>query len=211
MGIGFVLFVGAACALLAAVILSAVGWQVQKRASARLQRRIIAALVPLILLLYGGIGFIAYATWCEMVRHVDLGIGDSAHVPIDGGYFLCVVDVTSFLVEGDCDAAPLVDQITELTRADNRVIGLTESRGAFVLDTRSHALRTYPDLTVALKEFSQQPTLQPVETFYASRRWGYPDLIALGLIGIPGAAVFALWGRSCLCSLRSSAQSASTS
>ena len=196
MGIGFVLLLWFVLIGMPLTLgLMGVGWVAQRRAGRRwtMLRRAAAILTPCTLLVYGAIAFAAYTIWCGVVRHVDPGIGDSAQVPLRNGYFFCIVDVTAFVLRGGCSGSPPVDRLEQLATVGDHVIGVSRSRGPFTLDTRNDTLRTYPDITSALKQFPSPPVLESVGHFYATRRWGWPDVAAAVLIGIPAVSILGSW------------------
>src|SRR5687768_10851616 len=99
MGIGFVLMIWAlllGCAAvpiaIALTIWSSRNWR-ESKSTTKLFRPIGAALLPFILLAYGGAAFIGYAVWCVKVRRVDPGIGDAWVVPVGNGYFFGMIDI----------------------------------------------------------------------------------------------------------------------
>jgi hypothetical protein len=88
MGIGFVLLIWAVllgCAAVPVAFAIAI-WSVRshKRVGApvSLLRTGAAAILPFVLLAYGGVAFVGYAAWCELGRQVDPGIGDGWMVPV---------------------------------------------------------------------------------------------------------------------------------
>ena len=195
MGIGFVLLIWAALLTCVGTTLVAGLWiwrRIKQRHQGRGNFRIGRTLVLFfVLLMYGGVSFIIYGIWCETVRHVDAGIGDSWEVPVGNGYFFCMIDVTEsgYLMQGGCSGEPLIDNITNLAADGDRIVGITGSNGAFVFDTQSRAVRTFPDIGKALGQFSPQPAIQAANSFYIERRWGWLDLEAIGCIGIVGTGI----------------------
>jgi hypothetical protein len=197
MGIGFVLMLWALLLGCAAVPVS-IGLAVRSRRNrqhsgtgAKIVRPIGAALFPFVLLAYGGVAFIGYATWCVRVRHVDPGIGDSWVVPVGNNYSFGMIDVPehgSLLKEGSF-GTPVVSDIVELAEASDRIIGRSNSKGLFVLNTRSDQLRSFLELDAFQKEISPLPTLQSANTFYLHRRWGFLDLVAVTVISSFGLAL----------------------
>jgi hypothetical protein len=203
MGIGFVLLVWAVVLGCAAVPFS-VGlaiwrWRTQRcsRPNTSLLRPIAAALLPFILLTYGGLAFIAYATWCETKRHVDAGIGDSWMVPVANNHFFCMIDVPEhgYLLKGGCSGSPAVSNIVDLAEVGDQIIGRSDLGGPFVLDTRSGEERFFPELEDAQKQIPTPATLQSANSFYINHRWGWLDLLALLIIGSFGAVIMFGWYR----------------
>ncbi len=203
MGIGFVLLIWAVllgCAALPVGLgLGVWSWRNQRTApeSRGMLRPIAAAALPFVLLVYCGATFIAYAIWCEEVRHVDAGIGDSWAVPVGDDHFFCMIDVPDdgYLLKGGCSGAPAVSGITELAEIGDRIVGNSRSRGPFVLDTRSGAVQTFATLEAALGQFSPRPSVQTAKSFYLRRRWGWADLAAGVLTGVPAAGIVIVWYR----------------
>jgi hypothetical protein len=150
-------------------------------------RPIIAAILPYVLLAYGGVAFIAYGLWCESIRHVDAGIGDAASVPIGNAHFFCMIDIpdSGYILKGGCSGSPAISEIAELAVVGDRIVGKSKSSGSFIFNTRSEVLQKYDNLDLALTQFTPRPTLESVDSFYAHSRWGLPDVIALLIIGIP--------------------------
>ncbi len=203
MGIGFVLLLWAVllgCAgLPVGLALGLWSWRNQRRSPSRagMLRPIAAAALPFVLLAFGGAAFIAYAIWCEEVRHVDAGIGDSWAVPVGNDHFFCMIDVPDdgYLLKGGCSGTPAVDDVSELTEVGDRIVGNSRSSGPFVLDTRSGALQTFATLEAALGQFSPRPSVQTANSFYVRRRWGWADLAAGVLTVVPAGGILIVWFR----------------
>src|SRR5262245_44998015 len=93
MGLGIVLVfwavVGVFLASAAAATLAGIVYFVDRRAGRVRPRWLLTAIVvPFISLGYTAAGFVVYAVYCETVRDVDLGLGDSLRVPLGYGYRL---------------------------------------------------------------------------------------------------------------------------
>jgi hypothetical protein len=178
-------------------ILAAWSWRNQKLSGLQpsMVRSVASAFLPFALLTYGGIAFLTYGIWCDMRRHVDPGIGDLWTVPVGNGYSFCMTDVPegAYLQKDGCSGSPLVGGITDLVEADQRILGISSSAGAFVFDTRSNTLETFADLSIALRQFSSTPTLQTAKEFHMQRRWGWPDLAALSSIMVSGLLLVCFW------------------
>ena len=110
-----------------------------------------AAALPFLLLGYGGAAFLAYATWCEAVRGVDPGIGDSWQVPVGNDHYFCMIDVpeSGSLLKSGCSGGSIVNGITELAVAGDLIVGNSKSNGPFILDTRTGALQTFASVDAA--------------------------------------------------------------
>ncbi len=159
--------------------------------AARIVRPIGAAVFPFVLLAYGGVAFIGYATWCERVRHVDPGIGDAWAVPVVNNYSFWMIDIPEHgsLGKEDGSSPAAISDVVELAEVGDRVIGRSTSKGLFILNTRSGELRAFLESEAVQKEVSPLPTLQSANDFYIHRRWGLLDLVAVTLIGSLGAAL----------------------
>jgi hypothetical protein len=154
-------------------------------------RPIAAALLPFVLLAYGGATFIGYAIWCEKVRHVDPGIGDAWVVPVGNDYSFGMIDIPEHgsLFKDDGSGSPEISDIVELAEVGDRIIGRSSSKGLFVFNTRSGELHPFLEFEAVQKEISPVPALQSANTFYIHRRWGILDLVAVIVIGSVGVAL----------------------
>jgi hypothetical protein len=174
-------------------------WWRQRRVFGRVRPFKLAAAValPFLLLAYGGAAFTAYAIWCEVVRDVDPGIGDSWQVPIGNAHYFCMIDVTDsgYLLKGGCSGAPIVDEITELAQAGDVIAGASGSTGPFVLDTRTGAVEAVATVDAALARLPSPAPLQSAADFYTARRFGAADAIAAVLLACPALVVTVLWYR----------------
>ena len=202
MGIGCVLMLwGVLLSCLGAPFSIALGiwsWRSQRKSRpGSLARPLAAAILPAVLLAYGAIAFISYAIWCGVARQVDPGLGDSWAVPIGNDYYFCMIDVTDhgYLMKGSCSGSPPVSDIVQLAAAGDRIIGQSNSSGAFVFDTSSDSLQTYDNLSSALQQMSPPPTLESPNTFYFRRRWSWLDLIAVIVIALPASLIIFSWYR----------------
>ncbi len=98
MGIGVVLLFWFALfglmAAVASVFLGVASYLIQARLGRPVLRKWVVTFVlfPFLTVGYVAVAFAAYATWCEKVRHVDPGIGDSWQVPLPNGYRLVMID-----------------------------------------------------------------------------------------------------------------------
>lgn len=174
--------------------------------------------LAIVLSVYGAVAFIAYAVWCESVRHVDVGFGDSWAAPAGNDYSFCMVNSTDDgeLVQGSCfdfDHRVVVSNVTDLAQEGEWVVGKHKAgafintdlvqegegvtgalmSGAFILDTGSNALRLYPDIETAVQDLTFSPSLHSANTYYFLKRWGLPDLIAAALFGIPALVFILIW------------------
>jgi hypothetical protein len=201
MGIGFVLFFWAlilgVMAMPFSIALGLWSWWNERRTHGRgwVFKAVVAAALPFILLAYAGAAFGVYAIWCEAVRNVDAGIGDSWRVPVTNDYYFCVIDVPDhgYLLKGGCTGSPIVDGITELAAGGDVVLGKSESTGPFLLDTRTAALQNVASLDDAMAGMTPRPILRTADDFYNDRRWGRADAVAGALIAIPAVTVAIFW------------------
>jgi hypothetical protein len=201
-GIGFVLivwaFLLAVLAVPAMLVLLAVAHRTGGRARAKRVFRWAVVAAPLAAA-YAGAGFLAYAFWCSAVRDVDPGIGDSWSVPLGRGFSLSFIDDTdqaAIYARHETDGVPLVPEITQIGQSGLYVYGLDGADSAFVLDTESGQVRRSmrEGLPAALHEVGVVGNaVEPVGDFYNTRRWGWPDLLAVVVIGVP---VLLFGGRS---------------
>lgn len=201
MGILFVMLILAAIffflGIPAAVALGVWSWRNQKRSpdKVRRHRSIVAAILPYMLVAYGGAIFIIYGLWCESARHVDAGIGDSAKVPIGNGHFFCMIDLPDkgYILKGSCSGSPAIDEITELAVVGDRIIGNSQSNGFFIFNTKTEAIQKFDSLDLALNQFAPRPLLKNASSFYVQLRWGWADAITLLIAGIPAIGIIIFW------------------
>ena len=200
MGLGFVLLIWMiffGCAgLPVAGGLAYWSWRSGRRAHSPSKWRAAAAsLLPFVLIVVGLVWFVGYAAYSGVVRKVDPGLGDSWAVPLRHGYFFCMIDVTDqgYLMKDGCGGSPRVQDIRELAEVGDAIVGSSGQSGAFVFDTATGELKSHPDTSTALAQFSPAPTLQSAHQFYRSRRFGWQDTAAfLVLVGLV-VAVSWLW------------------
>jgi hypothetical protein len=203
MGIGFVLIIFAVVFFFLGLPVSiglAIWSQRNQRRSlnkAIKYKPLVAAILPYVLLAYGGVVFIVYGLWCESVRHVDAGIGDSWMVPIGNDYCFCMIDVPDkgYILKGSCSGSPRISDITEITLAANRIVGNSQSSGSFVFNTQSEKLQKFDNIDVALAQFNPRPKLKSAHTFYLTLRWGFADAMTLLMAGLPAIGIIILWHR----------------
>ncbi|MDX6613543.1 MAG: hypothetical protein QOD75_2729 [Blastocatellia bacterium] len=178
---------------IALTIRSSRNWR-ESKSTTKLFRPIGAALLPFIILAYGGAALIGYAVWCERVRHVDPGIGDGWAVPVANNYSFWMIDVPEHgsLGKEDDSSAAVVSEVVELAEVGDRIIGRSTSKGLFILNTRSGELHAFLESDAVKKEISALPTLESANDFYIHRRWELLDLVAVTLIGSLGLALILL-------------------
>ena len=155
-----------------------------------------AAALPFVILVYGAVAFIGYSYWCEEVRQVDIGIGDSWKVPIANGYFFCMLDVPDrgAVMQGGCSGGFLVEDITAVAAVGDTLVGVSKGRG-FTFDTLTGHFQEFPDAERATAQVSPVPVLQDPNWFYASRRWSLADAISIGAVGLGAVGLFIIWNR----------------
>lgn len=133
-------------------------------------------------------GFVAYATWCETVREVDPGIGDTWQVPLGNGYHLCMIDTPerAFVTSPQQQQFSIVrigfdDDVAYFETVRNEFHLITKSTGSCTL------FRDQSSLDERLREIGSQPSsFQSAEIAYQKLRWGLLDLMAfLMILGIP--------------------------
>ena len=205
-GLTFVMsFIGGA----AVAVILLIEWWYRRRAK-RHGREILPAkpvaiaIYSIALMTYGWAALIGYGLWCEDVRHVDMGIGDTWMVPIESRYSLLLVDTTndgslekdgSAIIGQDSSGRPaVVSEVTDLTLNDGKIIG-RDSAGEFVLDMTTGQLRRSQEFGASTQELVSKANLESVYSFYYERRWNWLDLEAFGLICLPPIGLLVFWYR----------------
>jgi hypothetical protein len=192
MGLGIVLlFWGIVGVILAGTAAGALAGMVYlfDRRSRRVRRGwlLTAVAMPVASLGYVGVGFVVYATYCEVVRDVDLGIGDSWRVPLGNGYRLVMIDTADqAFVEGP-SGLQLHFGLKRIGTAGDVIAGEDE-HGLFVINGERHTDETIASESSLRGVFpagSGEPQLVAPEDFYRHHRWGVPDLLAAVLIVVP--------------------------
>jgi hypothetical protein len=51
-------------------------------------------ILAIVLSVYGTVAFIGYIYWCESVRHVDIGFGDTWAAHVENDYYFCMAEST---------------------------------------------------------------------------------------------------------------------
>jgi hypothetical protein len=146
-----------------------------------------AALMPFVSLGYVAAGFIVYAGYCEVVRDVDLGIGDSWRVPLGHGYRLVMIDTPDQAFVESPGGLQLHSGLKRIGTAGNLIAG-EDDHGLFVIDGQRHtdeAIASEFGLHSVFPYGSGEPQLVAPGDFYHDHRWGLPDLIAAVLIVMP--------------------------
>lgn len=185
MGAGFVVLmyliaifmVSAAMALVAAVITAIVAKPPKKR-------KIVAAVLSPFLFFYSWffLGLFATGALSEW-KNVDIGIGDTWHVPINDEYSLLMIDLTeeAYLQRGNTD----IMTVKSMQQNDGFLIGQNTDGFYFSLDLKRHKVQlfqTEQDLITASGQAAI--ALDDVETFYAKRK---SEIVGLWNVFISGA------------------------
>ena len=170
MGYGFVIlfflvviFVVSAVVAIIAVIITAIASK-QKR-----KRKVFAALISPFLFFFGSF-FIAFfgATAVSEWKGVDIGIGDSWYVKIDGDYSLSMIDgIESGYI--DFKDKQLESGVVSLQHSGDRIFGLTEAGHYFKVDMTSGNIKEYSretDFFNAENLTNQTLNLEPVGDYY---------------------------------------------
>jgi hypothetical protein len=196
MGIGFVLLVwlvlsmvGALCA---SIGLGFATWRFLRRSAKGPRRRAIVATValPPLAVVSAFAGFVGYGIWCETVRGVDAGLGDSWRVPLGSGYSLQMIDTPE---QAHVETPTGYDVGLEVRRLgfDDRFIYLETPTGRYLLLDKetghSTSGLTRQTLDAKLKESGAFPaTLRSSEDVYLDLRWGIQDVLAgLFILALP--------------------------
>jgi hypothetical protein len=194
MGIGFVflfwLIAGIVITLFASRVLgSLTGKFLNKSPAGPRRRAIIAAktLLPVAMVIAFS-AFIGYCKWCETVRGMDAGIGDSWGVPLGLGYSLQMIDIP----ENAFVQTPSGNQVgLKRLGYDDRFLYIeTAPDKYFLIDKKTG--NSMQDLTTQtldrqLKE-SGAPLaiLRSPEEVYRTLRWGIEDIVAgLLILALP--------------------------
>jgi hypothetical protein len=202
MGLGFVLLIWIVLCGMAAVPMGAAlgywSWRNGRRArTVSLRRALSAALLPFIWIPLGLAWFAAYAVYCEGVRGVDPGLGDSFRVPLANGYAFCMIDAPdhAYIAKGTCNGTMLVDGIRQVAMIGDLVAGASVESPGFVLDTRTGGLTRLPDSAAALSRVPAAAPLGSPAEFYFARRWGWQDGVAALLLVVSLGGLSWFWYR----------------
>jgi hypothetical protein len=193
MGLGFVLlfwgiviFIASAGA--AVILAGLVFWIERRRGRVRKRWLAAAAVFPFLMMVYAGGAFAAYAVWCEVVRDVDPGIGDSWRVPLGNGYSLTMIDTS----EQAFIRGPRGEQshfgLTRIGSGRDVVAGEAES-SFFLVNVRQHTDTSFASEADLQRQLSLQGVgqlqLMPPAEFYDQHRWGAADGLAAIAIAVP--------------------------
>lgn len=156
-----------------------------------------AAGFPFLVVAYGLVAFVGYAVWCEAVRGVDPGLGDSWVVPVGQGCTLVMGDQPTNAQISCPHHEQLLEGVTRVALAGEELVG--ESHGKFyAVNLRERTTRSLGSEgeAITLLRHSGLPSaeLLPVNDFYIARRWSYLDVLAAFLIAaIPAALALSLF------------------
>lgn len=188
MGIGFVLLfwaiLGVICATVAAVFLAGIVYLVSKR-QGKVQFRwlLLFAAAPYVFLVYGAVAFVVYAVWCEDVRHVDPGIGDTWYLPVVNGYDLVMIDTPeqAYLQPPPREHASQLP-LSQLQLTGRFIAGRDESE-FFLLDTITGSRIVCASEECLKREMASRRlgplSLEKADDFYFSRRVTAADTYAV--------------------------------
>ncbi len=202
MGLGVVLLFWGAAILIASagvagVLAGVVYWVERRRGRVRKRWLVAAAALPFLLMVYVGGVFAAYAVWCEAVRDVDLGIGDSFRVPLGNGYSLMMIDTSEQAVI----LGPRGEQShfgLNRVGSNGNVVAGEDEHGFFLVNVRQHTDTSVESKTELQRQLSYlgigELQLLPPDEFYVRHRWGAVDGVAAAVIGIPPLAALFLFG-----------------
>lgn len=187
-----------AIALLVAPVLGLWSWLNSKRVQQpSVLRALKASLLPFAWIFTGIAWFVIQGLLCE-VRGVDPGLGDYWLVPVQDGYYFCMIDVTDegHLARDGCSGVSPVDGINKLAESGNFIVGTKADTSAFSLNTRNGIVKHYRDIVELTSRFSGLPPLQSPIEFYADRRWGYQDFVSVIMLGVALILVTCVWYRA---------------
>lgn len=203
MGIGFVLItwliILVALAIPTSAILCLLTRSFSKSAAKKLRTRriVIAAALPFAMIVYFGCAFIAYGSWCLLVRNVDPGIGDGWVVPVGHDYTMEMIDIpeNAFIHK---NGETHITNIELVGKIGEYVFGKSTD-GYFILNVSSGKLyqsESQHNFEEELKEqgLCETDILETPEFFYYKNRWGIADLMAALIIcSIPAIGLYFVW------------------
>ena len=155
--------------------------------------------LPFVSLAYVWAIFAVYAVYCEAIRDVDLGIGDSWRVPLTHGYALTMIDTPDQAFVRLPSGAQHHHGLKRISATEHFVTVEDEGR-FFLMDVRGGrelVFLTEAELRAALKSSGEATVelLAPGD-YYDAHRWGGFDAIAASLALVPPGLAFLifLWG-----------------
>ena len=155
-----------------------------------------AAALPFVAVAYMWGVFVLYSIHCEVIRNVDLGIGDTWRLPLTYGYTLTMIDAPSQAFISTPGGTQLHHELTRIGTTD-RFIAVEHGGQFFLIDARSggeSSLPTEQDLQTALRADGESAIeLLPPDDFYDQHRWGMADGVAGGVAFVPPSLAFLLF------------------
>ena len=203
MGLGFVLIIWliilVALAIPTSATLCLLTRRFSKSATKNLLRRriVIAGVVPFAMIAYFGFAFIAYGSWCLLVRNVDPGIGDGWVVPVGNDYTMEMIDIPEN-ASIHMNNETYIKGIKLVGKMEPYVFGRSAD-GYFILNVSSGELcqsESEHSFREKLKERGVLKTdiLETPGSFYQRNRWGIADLMfALIVFFIPAIGLYPVW------------------
>jgi len=171
-------------------------WIQRSRGSIRTRWILGAAALPLIAVAYIWGVFVLYSVHCEVIRNVDLGIGDTWRVPLTHGYTLTMIDTPGQAFIRAPGGTQLHHELTRIGTTEH-FIAVEHTGQFFLIDVRSGGeslLPTEPDLQTALSAAGESAIeLLPPDGFYDQHRWGMADAVAGGVAFVPPGLAFLLF------------------
>lgn len=199
MGILFsLIFLGIALSAVVVPIAGGLGawsWANQKRSGQPVKsgRVTMAALLPFLLV---GLALVAYfPLWMSRSANGDESMGDLWKAPIGNHYSFLMIDTTDqgHIEREDSPGTASVEGIRRLASAGDLIVGQSDRSGAFVFDTRSGQLTTYPDMSAAQERFSPRPELKTPQAFWYQHRKKHSSSLATLFFGLPALALCVYW------------------
>ena len=194
-------------ALCAAAAFGIFTWWFLRRSPRGARRRAIlaAVILPPVCVASGFVGFGVYALWCETIRGVDAGIGDSWRVPLGSGYELQMIDVPEQVFVRTPTGGQRAFGFRRVGYSDKFIYLETESDKYQLIDkSTGNSLEnlSLDGLNAKLSEAGASPAIlrSPAEA-YSSLRWGVLDVVAALMILVPSALltlmvlVYVVWVR----------------
>jgi hypothetical protein len=160
-------------------------------------RAVFASLLPFVWIVTGLVWFIIQGIFNEVVRGVDVGLGDGWQVPIRNRYYFCMIDVhdEGSLMKDGCTGVAPISGINKLSETDNFVVGTKTDSKAFSLNTQNGEIEDYRDITELKSRFPSLPPMKSTLEFYFDRRGGWQDLVVFKFLRILLFSVTYFWFR----------------
>ena len=137
--------------------------------------------------------FVVYGIYCEAVRGVDPGIGDSWRVPLKNGYELVMIDTPEQAFVVTPGGGQAHHDFTRIGTTDRFVV-VEQGGHFFLMDARSgneSSLRTEAELKESLQG-AGEPAIEllPPGDYYNKHRWGAADAVGSAAAFVPPGLVF---------------------